>query len=47
MKNETEKAIKLLSEKITGDIKPDEAMKFTQSALNLAHVLAIIYSMKK
>ena len=38
MKNEIENAIKLLTEKITGDVKADDALKFTQSALNLAHV---------
>jgi len=37
MKIEIEKAIKLLAEKITKDIKADEALKFTQAALNLAH----------
>jgi hypothetical protein len=31
-------AIKLLAEKITSDVKADEALKFTQAALNLAHV---------
>ena len=38
MKNEIEKAIKLLAEKITNDVKADDALKFTQAALNLAHV---------
>ena len=41
MKNETEKAIKVLIEKSTGnDVKPDEALKFSQAALNLAHALS-------
>lgn len=34
-------AIKLLSDKITGDVRSDDALKFTQAALNLAHVLAV------
>jgi hypothetical protein len=34
-------AIKLLAEKITKDVKPDDALRFTQAALNLAHVLAV------
>lgn len=42
MKNETETAVKLLTTKITTEVKADEALKYTQSALNLAHVLAII-----
>ncbi len=46
MKNETEKAVKILAEKITKDIKPDEALKFTQAALNLSHVLATLHNMK-
>ena len=34
-------AIKLLAEKIVTDVKADEALKFTQAALNLAHVLQV------
>jgi len=33
-------AIKLLAEKITKDVKSDDALRFTQAALNLEHVLA-------
>ena len=33
-----DKAIKDLAKKIDGDIKADEALKYTQAALNLAHV---------
>lgn len=33
-------AIKLLAEKVKDDVKSEDAMRFTQSALNLAHVLA-------
>jgi hypothetical protein len=42
METAIESAIKLLAEKITGDIKSDDALKFTQAALNLAHVEATL-----
>ena len=42
MKDEIEKAIKLLAEKIVKDVKSEDAMRFSQSALNLAHVLSIL-----
>lgn len=41
METAIEKAIKLLAEKITSDVKADDALKFTQAALNLAHVLQV------
>jgi hypothetical protein len=41
MKEEIEKAVKFLAEKITGDIKSEDALRFTQSALNLKHVLLV------
>lgn len=41
MEKAIESAMKLLAEKITKDIKADEALKFTQAALNLQHVLAV------
>ncbi len=47
MKNEIETAIKLLSEKIDTVVKSEDALRFTQAALNLAHVLAIMDNMKK
>ena len=47
MTSEIEKAIKLLAEKITGDVKSDDALKFTQSALNLAHVALTLNNVKK
>jgi hypothetical protein len=46
MKNEIETAIKLLSEKIDKSVKSDDALRFTQAALNLAHVLATLNNMK-
>lgn len=42
MKTEIENAIVVLAKKITNPIAPDEALKFTQATLNLAHVLSIL-----
>ena len=47
MKAEIEKAIKVLADKVTEDIKPDEALKYTQAALNLAHVSATLANIDK
>lgn len=41
MKAEIEKAIKLLAEQVEKGMKADDALKFTQAALNLAHVLQV------
>jgi len=46
MKNEIETAIKLLSVKIDKSVKSEDALRFTQAALNLAHVLATLNNMK-
>ena len=46
MKDETEKAIQVLAAKVTPDIKSDDALKYTQAALNLAHVLATLDNMR-
>ena len=46
MKNEIEIAIKLLAEKIDKSVKSEDALRFTQAALNLTHVLAILNNMK-
>lgn len=46
MKTEIETAINLLAGKITSDVKPDDALKYTQSALNLAHVEATLTGAK-
>ncbi len=35
-------AIKVLAAKITKDVKGDDALKFTQAALNLAHTDAVL-----
>jgi hypothetical protein len=47
METTVENAIKLLAEKITADINADDALKFTQAALNLAHTAATIANMEK
>jgi hypothetical protein len=39
-------AIKVLAEKIKGDIKSDDALKFTQAALNLQHIFAVQSNIK-
>jgi hypothetical protein len=44
---ELEQAIKLLSEKIDRAVKSEDALRFTQAALNLAHVLATMNNIKK
>ena len=46
MKTEVEKAIKLLAEKVDAQVKSEDALRFTQAALNLAHVLATLNNMK-
>lgn len=46
MKEAAEAAIKRLAEKVTSDMKSDDALKYTQAALNLAHVLATIDNMQ-
>lgn len=47
MNDDIKAAIKLLASRINGTTKADDAMKFTQSALNLAHVLATLDILKK
>ena len=42
MNEELERAIKILSGKINAAVQPDQALKFTQAALNLAHVKEIL-----
>ena len=47
MTKELEQAIKLLAEKVDKSVKSEDALRFTQAALNLAHVLATLDNMKK
>ena len=42
MNTEIENAIKLLAKKIASDMKADDALKFTQAALNLAHTAQVL-----
>ena len=42
METEIEIAIKVLAAKIGGDVKSDDALKYTQAALNLAHTLQVL-----
>jgi len=47
MEKRIDVAIKVLAERITKDVKPDDALKLTQAASNLAHVLVINAEIKK
>jgi hypothetical protein len=42
METEIEKAIKVLANRITSDVKSDDAQRFSQAALNLAHVQSVL-----
>lgn len=46
MDSNIETAIKFLAGKITGDVKADEALKYTQAALNLANTAAQLKSLE-
>ena len=41
MKEAIENAVKLLAKKINAEVKSEDALRFTQSALNLEHVLQV------
>lgn len=43
--DEIERAIDVLAKKVTPAVQPDQALKFTQAALNLAHVKALLEGM--
>ena len=47
MKDAIENSIHKLSDKITDDVKSDDALRYTQAALNLAHVLVTLDSIKR
>jgi hypothetical protein len=42
-----EEAIKLLAGRITKDVESNDALRFTQAALNLEHVLAVKANIEK
>jgi hypothetical protein len=46
MTEEIKAAIQLLAQKISAATTPEEALKFTQAALNLAHTAATLHHMK-
>jgi hypothetical protein len=46
MYDKIELAIEVLTEKITKQTTPEEALKFTQAALNLAHAKAVLHGTK-
>ena len=41
MKKQIEEAVLLLAAKITKDVKSEDALRFTQAALNIMHVLSV------
>ena len=40
------KAIEVLADKITGDVKADDALKYTQAATNAANTICAIGNVK-
>jgi hypothetical protein len=46
MKTEIEKAIEILAKLVTEKSSHDEALKYTQSILNLTHALASLHHLK-
>ena len=47
MEKAIESAMEILAKQITTNTKADDALKFTQATLNLAHVLAVRNGIKK
>lgn len=41
MKEVIEKAVEILAEKINREVKSEDALRYTQAALNLYHVLQV------
>ena len=46
-KDKLVKAIEVLADKITGDIKADDALKYTQAAQNAAHTICALDNMRR
>ena len=42
-----EHAIEVMADKITAAVQPDQALKFTQAALNLAHVKGVLTAQER
>lgn len=47
MEETLDRAIEILAGKIVQPVKPDEALKYTQAALNLAHVKGLLVAVAK
>ena len=47
MNNDLKNAIDVLAKKITDSITADEALKYTQAALNMAHTAATLADMDR
>ncbi len=47
MEKKIEEAIERLTERITGTEKSEDALRFTQAALNLTHILATKDNIKR
>ncbi len=47
MEDAIEKAIEAMAKKITADLVSNDALKFTQAALNLAHAKAVLADVKR
>lgn len=47
METAIEKAIKALAEKVDSNVKPGDALHYTQAALNLAQTAATLANTKK
>lgn len=47
MEEKIDKAILILAEKIVQPVRPEDALKYTQAALNLAHVKQLLEAPKK
>lgn len=46
MDEKIDRAIEVLASKIVVSVQPDQALKFSQSALNLAHVKSVLNAME-
>ena len=47
MEEKIDRAIEILAGKIVQSVKADEALKYTQAALNLAHTKGILKEIRK
>jgi hypothetical protein len=47
MNDSIEKAIENLTKKVSSDVKSDDALRYTQAALNIAHTQSVLNQTKK